>query len=343
MQIRILPLLFKKSNSFFEKIFVCWIVFPSPQKLEENQDHDTRYGGLKMKQRRTDLAMEGRELWQESAGRTAQLRGVEATEGEREGLPVTTIRVLDREGEQALGKPVGRYVTLTLNGLAGRAEGIFSRAAQAVAGELGSLIQEIPPQGLVLVAGLGNRAITPDAIGPKVHENTLVTRHLVEQMPEHFGHLRPVASLSAEVLGNTGVESGEVVRAVCEKIHPTCVIAVDALASRSLDRLCRTVQLADTGIAPGSGVGNHRFRLDRDSLGVPVIAIGVPTVVDGATLAADLLDVQEPPRLGGGQELFVTPKDIDSQVADLAKVIGYGISMALQPGLTVEELDLLLS
>ena len=296
-----------------------------------------------MKQRRTDLAMEGRELWQEGAGQATRLPGVEAHDGEREGLPVTTIRVLDREGEQALGKPVGCYVTLTLEGLAGRAEGIFGRAARAVGGELTSLMREVPSDGLVLVAGLGNRAITPDAIGPKVHENTLVTRHLVEQMPQQFGHLRPVASLAAEVLGNTGVESGEVVRAVCQKIQPACVIAVDALASRSLKRLCRTVQLADTGIAPGSGVGNHRFRLDRDSLGVPVIAVGVPTVVEGATLAADLLDTEELPNLGEGQGLFVTPKDIDSQVADLSKVIGYGISMALQPGLTVEELELLLS
>ncbi|OUQ75111.1 GPR endopeptidase [Flavonifractor sp. An100] len=296
-----------------------------------------------MKQRRTDLAMEGRELWQEGAGETTRLPGVEAHEGEREGLSVTIIRVLDQEGAQALGKPIGCYVTLTMDGLANRTEGVFGRSARAVAGELTSLMGEVPADGLVLVAGLGNRAITPDAIGPKVHEHTLVTRHLVEQMPEHFGHLRPVASLAAEVLGNTGVESGEVVRAVCDKLHPACVIAVDALASRSLERLCRTVQLADTGIAPGSGVGNHRFRLDRESLGVPVIALGVPTVVEGATLAADLLGTDELPQLGQGQDLFVTPKDIDSQVADLAKVIGYGISMALQPGLTVEELDLLLS
>ena len=296
-----------------------------------------------MKQRRTDLAMESRELWQEGAGETDRLPGVEASEGEREGFPVTTIRVLDGEGERTLGKPVGCYVTLTLDGLAGRAEGVFDRAVRAVAGELSSLLRQAPQEGLVLVAGLGNRAITPDAVGPKVHEKVLVTRHLVAQMPEHFGHLRPVASLAAEVLGNTGVESGEVVRAVCQKIHPACVIAVDALASRSLERLCRTVQLADTGISPGSGVGNHRFRLDRESLGVPVIALGVPTVVEGGTLAADLLGSDRVPDLGAGRELLVTPKDIDSQVADLSKVIGYGISMALQPGMTVEELDLLLS
>ena len=287
--------------------------------------------------------MEAQELWRESAGETTRLSGVEARDGEREGIPVTTVRILDREGEQALGKPRGTYVTLTLEGVAGRAEGVFGRAIRAVAGELSQLLEGVDPQGLVLVAGLGNRAITPDAIGPKVHEQIFVTRHLVDRMPEHFGHLRPVASLAAEVLGTTGVESGEVVRAVCEKLRPACVIAVDALASRSLERLCRTVQLADTGITPGSGVGNHRVALDRDSLGVPVLALGVPTVVEGSTLAADLMGADELPDLGAGRDLLVTPKDIDSQVADLAKIVGYGISLALQPGMTVEDLELLLS
>lgn len=296
-----------------------------------------------MRNRRTDLAMEARELWQESAGETTKLSGVQAEERTRENLPVTAVHILNEEGERALGKPRGSYVTLTLEGVARREDGIFSRASRAIADELTGLMEHVPQNGLTLVVGLGNRAITPDAVGPRVHGHTLVTRHLVEQMPEHFGHMRPVASLAAEVLGNTGVESGEVVRAICEKIRPACVVAVDALASRSLDRLCRTVQLADTGIIPGSGVGNHRFGLNQDTLGVPVIAVGVPTVVDGATLAADLLGSDELPDLGAGRDMLVTPKDIDSQVADLSKIIGYGISMALQPGLTVEDLDLLLS
>ncbi len=294
-----------------------------------------------MRMRRTDLALEARELWQEQAGELTALPGVEAQDTLRDGLPVNTVKVLNEEGARALGKPKGRYVTLTLEGLAGRAEGIFSRAVQALAAELSGLME--PASGLVLVAGLGNRAITPDAIGPNVHQHVLVTRHLVRQMPEHFGALRPVASLAAEVMGTTGVESGELVRAVCDKLKPACVIAVDALASRSLKRLCRTVQISNTGIVPGSGVGNHRMGLTRDSLGVPVIAVGVPTVVDGATLAADLLGTKELPDLGEGRDLLVTPKDIDSQVADLSKVIGYGISMALQPGISLEELELLLS
>lgn len=296
-----------------------------------------------MRIRRTDLALEARELWQERTGTVTALPGVEARDSVREGITVNTVRILDRRGEQALGKPRGDYITLTLEGLASREEGIFQRSVRAVAEELSGLLRAVPPDSLVLVAGLGNRAITPDAVGPKVHQNTLVTRHLVRQMPEHFGALRPVASLAAEVMGVTGVESGELVRAVCEKLRPACVVAVDALASRSLKRLCRTVQLADTGITPGSGVGNHRMGLTRDTLGVPVVAVGVPTVVDGATLAADLLGTDELPELEEGRDLLVTPKDIDSLVNDLAKVIGYAISMALQPGISIEELELLLA
>ena len=296
-----------------------------------------------MRNRRTDLALEARELWQESAGQTTKLEGVEAHDRLREGFPVTTVQILDQRGQDALGKPPGSYITITLDGLARREEDAFTRAVRALAVELEALLPQLAPDAPALVVGLGNRAITPDAIGPKVHDHTLITRHLVAQAPEHFGAFRPVASLAAGVLGTTGVESGELVRSVCQSIRPACVIAVDALASRSLHRLCRTVQLADTGISPGSGVGNHRHTLDRDSLGVPVIAIGVPTVVDAATLAADLMDTEQLPDLGEGKDLLVTPKDIDSQVNDLSKVIGYGINLALQPGLTMGDLELLLS
>lgn len=297
-----------------------------------------------MWKQRTDLALEAKELWQQSASEQTQLKGVRARESSREGFPVDTVQVLDRQGEQALGKPVGTYVTVTLDGLKRRDEDAFGRSARAIAGELRTLLGTLPEDAPVLVAGLGNRAITPDAIGPLVHEYTMVTRHLVEQVPEHFGAFRPVASLSAGVLGTTGVESGSLIRAVCDAIRPACVIAVDALASRSLHRVCRTVQLADTGIVPGSGVGNHRKALNRETLGIPVIAVGVPTVVDGATLAMDLLGQEELPELAQGVEnLMVTPRDIDAQVADLSKVIGFGINLALHEGLSVEDVELFLS
>ena len=294
-----------------------------------------------MRQRRTDLALEAKELWEESARETGALRGVEAWSETREGFPIETVHILDQRGERALGKPAGRYVTLTMDGLLRREEDAFPRAARAVGRELGQHLDRSAPGGLALVVGLGNRAITPDAVGPKVHEHTLVTRHLVEGLPEHFGSFRPVASLSAGVLGTTGMESGELVQAVCRDLKPACVIAVDALASRSLERLCRTVQLSDTGIAPGSGVGNHRQALDRETLGVPVLAVGVPTVVEAATLALDLLGREDGAQLPG-DGLFVTPREVDSRVADLARVIGYGVSLALNPELSVEELTMLL-
>ena len=297
-----------------------------------------------MWKQRTDLAVEAKELWQQSASEQTKLEGVQARSGSREGFEVDTVQVLDERGEQALDKPVGTYITITLDGLKQREEDAFGRAARAIAQELKGLLGGLPADAPVLVAGLGNRAITPDAIGPLVHEYTMVTRHLVEQVPEHFGTFRPVASLSAGVLGTTGVESGSLIRAVCDEIKPACVIAVDALASRSLHRVCRTVQLADTGIVPGSGVGNHRKALNKETLGIPVIAVGVPTVVDGATLAMDLLGQEELPKLAQGVEnLMVTPRDIDAQVADLSKVIGFGIDLALHDGLSVEDVELFLS
>lgn len=301
-----------------------------------------------MLKRRTDLAVEATQLWQEQAGETTQLRGVQARDSVREGYKVTTVRILDESGAQALGKPVGTYITVELDGLLRREEDAFPRAARALAAELRGLL-DLKEGDAVLVAGLGNRAITPDGIGPKAADYTLVTRHLVEQVPEQFGAFRPVSALAAGVLGTTGMESGEVVRAVAEQIKPACVVAVDALASRSLRRVCRTIQLADTGITPGSGVGNARAALNAETLGVPVIAVGVPTVVDAATLTCDVLaeagkgELNPAALQGAGDGLIVTPKDIDTQVHDLAKVIGYGINLALHTGLTIGDVELFLS
>lgn len=289
--------------------------------------------------RRTDLALEAREL----LGSPAELKGVECSETWERGFRLTTVRVTNAAGAEALGKSVGVYHTLDLNGLGQREEGAFPRAVGALAGILKPLL----PQGdqAVMVVGLGNRAITPDAIGPKATDRTLVTRHLIGMAPEHFGSFRPVSALAAGVLGTTGIESGEIVKAVCAQTHPAAIIAVDALAARRVERLCATVQVCDTGIAPGSGVGNHRFALDEESMGVPVIAVGVPTVVDGGTLCADLLEEagqemsQEELSKLPGAKLMVTPRDIDQRVEDMSKVIGYALSLALQPGLDLEDLE----
>lgn len=295
--------------------------------------------------RRTDLAVEARLLWEESAGKTTELRGVRAADCRREGFPATVVDVLDEGGAAALGKPPGRYVTLALDGLLRREEDAFRRAARAIAREVREMV---PPAGTALVAGLGNRAVTPDLVGPLAVEYVLVTRHLVKALPEHFGNLRPVAAMAPGVLADTGVESASLVAALAARLGVSCVVAVDALASRALERLCRTVQIANTGIAPGSGVGNHRAALDRETLGVPVIAVGVPTVVDGTTLALDLLaragreDLEADALGGAGADFFVTPREIDGQVAILAKAVGYGVTLGLNPSLSVEELTMLL-
>lgn len=278
---------------------------------------------------RTDLAQEAHQL-------QGEVEGVDSREITCQGYAAHVVEVRTPQAAQTLGKPVGTYMTVELDGLLRREEAGFTRAVEAVAGLLTPML---PEKGLALVVGLGNRAMTPDLIGPRAVDFTLVTRHLVEGLPQ-FSHLRAVAALAPGVLGNTGMESGAVVAAVAEQLHPSCVLAVDALAARSVHRLCRTVQLSDVGIVPGSGVGNHRQGLTEESLGIPVLSLGVPTVVDGATLMEDLLG-QTAPQDGPGRELFVTPREVDSRVADLSRVLGYAISRALNPSLSVEELTML--
>lgn len=289
---------------------------------------------------RTDLALEAHQLWRETAGETTRLRGVEARDLTTEGLPVTRVEILNREGETALGKPRGVYLTLDISALWRREEEAFSRAVRAVAALLEPLL---PEEGPALAAGLGNPAMTPDALGPRMLDHLLVTRHLAQALPG----FRSVAGLGAGVLGSTGLEAAEWVRGAAERVRPAAVIVVDALAARSLDRLCSSVQISDTGLIPGSGVGNHRMALNRAGLGVPVISVGVPTVVSVETAAKDLLaqaggDEEKLPSLEGGG-LFVTPDRIDGKIRELAKVLGYGLSLALQPGLELEELEALLA
>lgn len=295
--------------------------------------------------KRTDLALEAREIWQESAEKTTRLAGVKATKQRQEGYPVTRVDILDGRGEAALGKPQGSYLTIDLTTFWQRKADFFERAVRAVGSQLKTLL---PPEGPALVIGLGNDAMTPDAVGPLAVDSVLVTRHLIAAMPKHFSGFRPVAVQRTGVLGTTGVESAEAVRGLVAEVQPALVIAVDALASRRVGRVCATVQLSDTGIIPGSGVGNHRSALNRETLGVPVFAVGIPTVVDAATLAADLMEeagiteIDEDKLRAGQQNLMVTPRDIDQQVRDLAKVVGYGINWALQD-LEIEEMNALLS
>lgn len=282
---------------------------------------------------RTDLAAEAHELWQENAKNTTELPGIRVREERVNAYPVNRVEIMDREGESALGKPIGTYLTLDLADLRRGDGSAFARASEAVAHLLAPML---PSEGGALVAGIGNRRMTPDALGPQTLEHLLITRHLGNVLPD----FRPVAAIGAGVLGTTGMEVAEWVHGAAQRIKPAVIILVDALAARSLDRLCTTVQIADSGLVPGSGVGNHRKALTRDTLGVPVISVGVPTVVDAATLALDAVGA-----CGGSidhanlpKNLFVTPDSIDAKICDMAKVIGYGLNLALQPQLEFEDL-----
>ncbi len=276
---------------------------------------------------RTDLALERRELIADSVP-----DGVLFNEEIIDQVKITRIEIKTDEGARALSKPIGNYITLDLPSLKPNPNEC-EKEIELISKELKPLI----PKGCVLVAGLGNHNITPDAIGPKTVEFTLSTRHVADSMPQF--NFRPVAAVAPGVMGQTGIETGDVIKGICDKIHADCVIAIDALASKSTHRLGRSIQISDTGICPGSGVGNARRELSQQTLGVPVIALGVPTVVDALTVALDAnggeLSGQKDSSLNS---LMVTPREIDSLVLSVSRVIALAIGRALQPDLSVSDL-----
>ena len=291
---------------------------------------------------RTDLAVEAIENHKTAAA----LPHVRQSDRTLEGFAVHEVRILSEDAAREIGKPQGRYLTLELDALIRREEDAFPRACKA----LSTLLRELLPRpndGPVLIAGLGNSMITPDAFGPQTADHVIATRHLVAQSPAIFADWRPVSALAPGVLGQTGVETGEVICGVLDRVRPAAVIAVDALAAGRLSRLLRTVQLADTGITPGAGVGNARAALNKETLGVPVIAVGVPTVVDGATLAHEISSQLGQPACEAlddlSQPVMITTRDIDREVADISRMIGYAVNMALHPHLSVADIDLYLS
>ncbi|MFR5361946.1 MAG: GPR endopeptidase [Butyricicoccus sp.] len=291
---------------------------------------------------RTDLAVEAIENHKTAAA----LPHVRQSDRTLEGFAVHEVRILSEDAAREIGKPQGRYLTLELDALIRREEDAFPRACKALSTLLRELLPH-PNDGPVLIAGLGNRMITPDAIGPQTADHVIATRHLVAQSPAIFADWRPVSALAPGVLGQTGVETGEVICGVLDRVRPAAVIAVDALAAGRLSRLLRTVQLADTGITPGAGVGNARAALNEQTLSVPVIAVGVPTVVDGATLAHEISSQLGQPACEAlddlSQPVMITTRDIDREVADISRMIGYAVNMALHPHLSVADIDLYLS
>lgn len=254
--------------------------------MTENKNLD-----LEKYQVRTDLALESHQMAVEEQG--GQIPGLKITEEDIEDIHMTRIKVTSEEGGKAIGKPMGNYLTFEAASLRKHDTRVQDDVTYILAREFEKYLRDIKiaDDAKVLVVGMGNWNVTPDALGPMVVENLLVTRHLFELMPDKVNEgFRPVSAVAPGVLGITGIETSEIVFGIVEKIKPDLVIAVDALASRSVERVYSTIQIADTGINPGSGVGNKRKALDKENLGVPVIAIGVPTVVDAVSITSDTID-----------------------------------------------------
>lgn len=307
---------------------------------------------------RTDLANERRDIYKKANKLEGEIPGIETEEYE-DGKNIKTIRVkiIDKSGEMALGKPIGNYVTIDIRNLKIATEEEIEKAALNVNRELQTIINKhIKRTEDILIVGLGNLQVTPDSLGPKVIQNIDITRHLLHYAPEYLEpNTRPVSAISPGVLGTTGIETQEILKGIIENVKPKLLIVIDSLASKSIERISSTIQIADTGIVPGAGVGNKRKELSQNTLGIPVIAIGVPMVVEAATIASDSLDMF----IGKMQkeaksndylnklknedkysiikevlveekfDLIVTPKEIDDLIENMSSVVARGINKSL--------------
>ena len=316
---------------------------------------------------RTDLAVEAKDMYVKESKQ--DIDGIKVYEMEHGDINVTTVKVESEDAANKLGKPVGTYITVDFPVFTSYDGEFMDDLSKIVAESLKEVIK-IDETNTALVVGLGNWNVTADSLGPKVSEKIMVTRHLKQVMPEAIDEsIVPVCAISPGVLGVTGIETGEMVKSIVDKIKPDLVICVDSLGSRKLERLNRTIQICDTGISPGAGVGNHRMKINEESLGVKVIAIGVPTVVDAATIANDAIDLvldelisqadtgkafyEMLKSINKGEksliiretlnpyvgDLIVTPKDVDDTIENLAKIIANGINIAVQPNLTMEDIN----
>lgn len=304
-----------------------------------------------------DLALEAREIVRGEIGE--EIPGVRV---DRESYPhaeVTIVHIVEKAAESIMGKQVGTYTTIEAPVLRENVPHAHHEVSQVLARMLERYISPLPREATILLVGLGNWRATPDALGPKVVELSLVTRHLFQYAPHELKEgMRVVCALAPGVLGLTGIETAEIIKGVVEKTRPALIVAVDSLAARSVTRICTTIQLADTGISPGSGIGNWRAGINRETMGVPVLAIGVPTVVHAAVIAQDtistyldMLKTTINPSLNYhlarqavekilapfGGNLTVTPKEIDTLIVRMAKVIAGALNLALHPALTADD------
>lgn len=295
---------------------------------------------------RTDLALEARESMEENA---EGLHGVTVDEfyNEESEIKVTRVMIETKNGAKAMGKPIGAYITLEAPAMVLPDEDYHKEISRELARQLKQIIPGMEDEISVLVVGLGNRDVTADALGPNVVDNLTITRHMVKEFGRaayNKSKVHMVSGLIPGVMAKTGMESAEIIKGVVEKTKPQVVIVVDALAARSTKRLNRTIQITNTGIHPGSGVGNHRNSITEESLSVPVIAIGVPTVVDAATIVSDALekmmheygeeaiDLQDELLSGLGElyNMYVTGKDVDYEIKQISHIICDAINSALE-------------
>ncbi len=299
-----------------------------------------------MRQVRTDMALEA----SQAAG---SIPGVHVSQWEEESVSITEVRVETEEAARRLGKSVGTYLTLECEGVRRRDPAAREEVQNVLGEEIARLLPPDEQGAPVLVVGLGNRRVTPDSLGPKTVDGTLVTRHLLRELPDKVDErLNPVCAIAPGVMGATGLETMETVSALVKELHPRCLIVIDSLAARASSRVGVSIQLSDTGIQPGSGVGNHRRALNERELGVRVIALGMPTVVYAVTIARDALEI-----LGEGEtnpaaldevtkslfeneigEMIVTPREVDDMIDDAAQMLAGGINRALQTALSPEEI-----
>lgn len=295
---------------------------------------------------RTDLALEAREGMEEG---NEELRGVSVEEfyNEENEVKVTKVIIKTKNSAKVLGKPIGTYITLEAPAMAQPDDDYHREISVELAKQLKEIIPDLSKELSVLVVGLGNRDVTADALGPNVVDNLTITRHMVKEFGKAaYGknRIHMISGLIPGVMAKTGMESAEIIKGVVEKTKPDVVIIVDALAARSTRRLNRTIQITNTGIHPGSGVGNHRNSITEESMGVPVIAIGVPTVVDAATIVNDAMEKmirrfsaetgewQDEMHSGLGElyNMYVTGKDVDYEIKQISHIICDAINSALE-------------
>ena len=317
---------------------------------------------------RTDLALEAREIYSEGK-KEQEIDGVTFYKEKIKDITVTTVEITNKEGMKKLNKPVGRYVTLESKRIKSMDPEFSKEISYVLKDELEKIIK-LEKDDNVLVVGLGNWNITPDALGPKVISEIMVTKHLKDYMPEHMDDdIRAVSAISPGVLGITGVETSDIIKGIVKKVKPALVIAIDALASKSPERISTTIQITDTGINPGSGIGNKRAGLNYNTLNVPVVAIGVPTVVDALSIAAELTNKLFTKILESSdadsklysaintlkengeeklissviedekRELMVTPKEVDNLISHISTVIANGINLALHKNIDLEYIE----